>query len=161
MYSKFGEFNSAEEINELAVNLRKEKDVESLRELAEENGIDIDIVEAFLDGDILFLCDDMTAAIGKIDVEAKELNAAEIMEDWVEYLKCKCFEDEGMAKAVRKKRKSLKGAMGALITWSFKHQVLIEQDIMKAAGVSAGRVTLGIPGMRRAKQIMSDYYMGR
>lgn len=30
----------------------------------------------------------------------------------------------------------------------------------KAAGVSAGKVTLGIPGMARAKKIITDYYMG-
>ena len=35
----------------------------------------------------------------------------------------------------------------------------IEKDILKAAGVSAGRVTLGIPGMARAKKIITDYYM--
>ena len=34
-------------------------------------------------------------------------------------------------------------------------------EIIKAAGVSAGKVTLGIPGMARAKQIITDYYMGK
>lgn len=31
---------------------------------------------------------------------------------------------------------------------------------MLAAGVSASKVTLGIPGMARAKKIITDYYMG-
>ena len=70
MFDRFGEFDSAEEINETAVNLRKEGDRESLKVLAEENGIDQDVLEVFLDGELLYLCDDMTAAIGKIDVEA-------------------------------------------------------------------------------------------
>ncbi|MBE5886736.1 MAG: hypothetical protein E7284_10080 [Lachnospiraceae bacterium] len=161
MFDRFGEFDSAAEINKTAVNLRKEGDIESIKVLAEENGIDLDIAEAFIDGDLFYLCDDMAAAIGKIEVESKELKPVEIMEDWVEYLKARCFEDENMAKAIRRKEKSLKGAIGALLTWSFKHQIPIDKDIMKAAGVTAGRCTLGIPGMAKAKQIMTEYYLGK
>lgn len=160
MYDRFGEFGSAEGINETAVNLRKEGDRESIRILAEENGIDGDIVEAFLDGDILFLCDAMSAAIGKVEVEAKEMKAAEIMADWAEYIKARCFEDEDMARAVRKKGKSLKGCIGELLKWSFGHQIPIEGSILKAAGVNAGRCTLGIPGMGTAKRIITEYYLG-
>ena len=47
----------------------------------------------------------------------------------------------------------------ALLTWSFKNQNAVDKDILKAAGVTAGRCTLGIPGMARAKQLMSNYYM--
>ena len=117
MFDRFGEFDSAAEINETAVNLRREKDTESIRILAKENGIDVDIADAFIDGDIIFLCDDMAAAIGKIDIESEELKPVEIMKDWVEYLKSRCFEDPDMAKAIRSKKKSLKGAIGALLTW--------------------------------------------
>ena len=160
MWDKFGEFDSAEEINELAVNLRKEGDADSLKALARENGIDPDLAEAFLDGELLYLCDDMAAAIGKIEIEAAELKPVEIMADWVEYLKARCFEDTETARAVRKKGKSLKGAIAALLTWSFKNQQAVDKDIIKAAGVSAGKVTLGIPGMARAKQLMAEYYLG-
>ena len=48
MWDRFGEFDSADEINHLAVNLRKEGDGESLKVLALENGLDVDIVEAFM-----------------------------------------------------------------------------------------------------------------
>ena len=161
MFDRFGEFDSAAEINETAVNLRREGDIESIKTLAKENGIDEEIVDVFLEGDMLFLCDHMTAAIGKIEVESQELKPVEIMADWVEYLKARCFEDENVAKAVRKKGKSLKGAIAALLTWSFKNQNPVAKDIMKAAGVSAGRCTLGIPGMARAKKIITEYYLGK
>lgn len=160
MWDRFGEFDSAAEINELAVNLRKEGDADSLKELARENGIDPDLAEAFLDGELLYLCDDMAAAIGKIEIEAAELKPVEIMADWVEYLKSRCFEDVETARAVRRKGKSLKSAIAALLTWSFKNQQTVDKDIIKAAGVSAGKVTLGIPGMARAKQLMAEYYLG-
>ena len=161
MYSRFGEFDSAEEINEVAVNLRKEGDVESLKELAKENGIDVDIVEVFLEGDLIYLCDTMSAAIGKIEIEAADMKAKEIMMDWADYIKARCFEDENMARAVRKKGKSLKGCIGELLKWSFQNQIPIDSGILKAAGVTARRCTLGIPGFGTAKKIITSYYLGK
>lgn len=161
MFEKFGEFDSAEEINETAVNLRREGDIESLKVLAEENGIDMDILEVFLEGDLLYLCDEMTAALGKIDIEAEAVKCAEIMGDWVEYIKNQCFEKPEVARAVRRKGKNLSGCIAEILKWSFKHQVEVDKGIMKAAGVTAGRCTLGIPGMARAKQIITRYYLGR
>lgn len=161
MFERFGEFNSAEEINETAVNLRKEGDTESIRILAEENGIDKDVLDVFIDGDLLYLCDEMSAALGKIDVESKTVDCAEIMEDWVEYIKAQCFEKPEVARAVRKKGKSLAGCIAEILKWSFKNQHTVDKNIMKAAGVTAGRCTLGIPGMARAKQIITQYYLGK
>lgn len=160
MFDKFGEMGSFEEINGLAENLFNEGDYDSLRVMAKENGIIGDFVEMYLQGDIPALCDPLTAALGKIDVEVAELKPQEIMKDWVEYLRGQCMENELLAHQVRKKGKSLKGCIAALLMWSFKHQIPVDKDIIKAAGVSAGKVTLGIPGMAKAKQIIREYYMG-
>ena len=160
MFERFGEFDSAAEINETAVNLRREGDKESLQVLATENGFDGDVLEAFLSGDILYICDDITAAIGKIEVETTEIDCAEIMEDWVEYIKAQCLERPEVARAVRKKGKSLAGCIAELLRWSFKNQHDVDKKVMKAAGVSASRCTLGIPGMATAKRIITDYYLG-
>lgn len=159
MFGKFGEMDSCKEINELAENLFNEGDIESLKVMAKENGIPEEITEMYLNGDIPELCDALTAALGKIEAESAELQPKEIMEDWVEYLKGQCMENEELAHQVRKKGKSLKGCIGALLSWSFKNQQQIDKDIIKAAGVSVGRVTLGIPGMGRAKRIIKEYYM--
>ena len=161
MFDKFGEMNSAAEINELADNLFNEGDTASIKTMAKENGIDKEYVEMYLSGDIPVLCDAMTAALGKIDIEVADLKPKEIMEDWVEYLRGQCMENELLAFNVRKKGKSLKGCIAALLMWSFKNQQPIDKGIIKAAGVSAGKVTLGIPGMARAKQIITAYYMGK
>ena len=160
MFEKFGELNSFGELNELAENLFNEGDTESLKAMAKENGIQDEFVRMYLQGDIPALCDPLTAALGKIDVEAAELKPKEIMEDWVEYLRGQCMENEILAFQVRKKGKSLKGCIAALLKWSFSNQQQIDKDIIKAAGVSAGRVTLGIPGMGRAKKIIREYYLG-
>ena len=161
MFDKFGEMDTFGEINELAENLFNEGDTASIKTMAKENGIDKEYVEMYLSGDIPVLCDAMTAALGKIDVEVADLKPKEIMKDWVEYLRGRCMENELLAFNVRKKGKSLKGCIAALLMWSFKNQQPIDKGIIKAAGVSAGKVTLGIPGMARAKQIITDYYMGK
>ena len=149
MFDRFGEFDSAAEINETAVNLRREGDIESLKVLATENGIDPEILEEFAKGKQIYLCDDMVAALGKLDVEVKNVKCAEIMED------------PELARAVRKKGKSLAGCIAALLHWSFKNQNPVDKEIMKAAGVTAGRCTLGIPGMATAKKIITNYYLGK
>lgn len=161
MYDRFGEFDSAEEINRTAAGLKEEGDTESIYILAEENGLDREDAEDYINGDVPELANVLMAAYGKLDVEAAQLKPKEIMKDWLGYIKVRCEENPAMAAAVRKKRKSLKGCIGELLKWSFKNQMPISDDIKKAAGVTADRVALGIPGIGTAKQIISDYYMGR
>lgn len=160
MFDKFGEMDSAKEINELAENLSGEGDTKSIRVMAKENGIPAEFVDLYLQGDIPALCDPLTAAMGKLDIESAQLKPKGIMEDWVEYIRGQCMENEALAHQVRKKGKSLKGCIGALLSWSFKNQQPINQDIVKSAGISAGKVTLGIPGIGQAKKIITEYYMG-
>ena len=160
MFDKFGEMSSYKEINTLAENLFNENDIESLKEMAKENGITEDFVELYLSGDIMELCDAETAAYGKIDVEVKNLKLKGIMEDWVEYIRVQISENDLLAHQVRKKDKSLKACIAALLKWSFANQVEVDKKILKAAGVSADKVTLGIPDMGKAKEIILDYYLG-
>ena len=167
MFEKFGELNSFGEINELAENLFNEGDTESLRAMAKENGIQSDFVDMYLQGEIPALCDQLTAALGKIDVEVAELKPKEIMEDWVEYLRTACCENLDMARAVRKQGKTLKDAMALLLQWSFAHQIPIDKEIWekaKAKGNIDNRVkscALGIPGMGTAKKLLREYYLGK
>lgn len=158
MFEKFGEMGSCEELNILAENLFNEGNMESLKALAAENGL-ADMADLYLEGETPELCDALSAAIGKIEKECEDLKPKEIMEDWVDYIKNQCMEHDDIARAVRKKGKSLKGCIAALLKWSFGNQQQIDKEIIKAAGVSAGRVTLGIPGMARAKKIIREYYL--
>ncbi len=174
MFDKFGEFNSSAEINELAENLFNEGDMESIKVMAKENGIQDEVVEMYLQGEVPALCDTVTAAVGKIEAEAEELKPQEILEDWVQYIIGQCIKDELMAAYVRKKGKSLKGCIAALLTWSFKNCYEIDKDIIAETGILSGKIpmpkagkgssrqaiTMGIPGMGRAKKIIREYYMG-
>ena len=161
MFDKYGEFDSAEEINEAVKAQLEQEDLDAILEIAMENGIDKEEAEDFIDGVVPELVTPIMAALGKLEVEAGEMKLYEIMEDWFSYIKIMCQENENMARAVRKKGKSLKGCIAEILNWSFKNQHTIEKEILKAAGVTAGRCTLGIPGMGRAKKIITHYYMGK
>lgn len=161
MFDRFGEIEQVEDFNILAGNLRTEGDREGLLTLAKENGIDREIADAFLEGEIDILADAATYAIGKVTMEAEKLKPVEIMEDWVEYLKSQCNDDEQMAAGVRSSKKSLEGCIGKLLGWSFQNAYDVPKEIIKAAGIQNANVKLGIPGMGTAKQIIRDYYLGR
>ncbi len=161
MFDKFGEFDSAEEINETAAGLLEEGDLEGLREMAKENGFDEDDVQDYIDGIYPELANTYTAAWNKLEVEMKELKVCEIMEDWVEYIRIKMEEEEEMQRAIRKKGKSLQGCIAALLKWSWEHQNPVNKEVLKEAGVKDPRVTLGIPGMGTAKKVITKYYLGR
>lgn len=158
MFERFGEFDSVEELNMAAEGQKKEGDIEALISLAMENGLDKYDAEDYFEGETESLATPLTAALGKIDVEKKELKPCEIMEDWIMYIKVQCQEKEEMARAVRRKKKTIKGCIAELLKWSFAHQYNVDGDVLKAAGVNA-RCTLGIPGMATAKKIIDKYYL--
>ena len=160
MFEKFGDFDSYEEINRAAAGQKAEGDEKALLDLAEENGIDKEDVGDYMDGVIQDLCDPLTAAYGKLKVEDEDLKTKDIMNDWYNYIVTLVAADREMAIAVRRKGKSLKGCIGALLKWSFDHQQNIDKDILKAAGVSASKVTIGIPGMGTAHKLIKEYYLG-
>lgn len=159
MFEKFGEFDSAQELNRAAAAQKQEGDAEAVFAIARENGIDREDAQDYLDGMTEEFVTPLMAAYGKLDVEAEELKPYEIMEDWLQYIRLRCAEAPEMAEAVRRKGKSLRGCIAALLTWSMKNQRPVDKDILKTVGISY-RVTLGIPGMGRAKQIITEYYLG-
>lgn len=159
MFDVYGEFDSAEEINEAAANQLKEGDTEAVKQIAVENGLDPEDAEDYICGYTDDLCTAIMAAFGKIKVESEAIKTGEIVNDWINYIKSRCIEDEDMALAVRRQGKSIKGCIVELLKWSYKNMYEIDKDICKAAGV-CGNVKLGIPGMERAYQIITDYYLG-
>lgn len=128
MWDKYGEFDSFEEINVKAKELLAAGQAEEVRVLAKENGIAPEMADYFITGAIDFLCDSMTAAIGKLNKEIKKYqkqyvaNAKEVKEyletcmsqETVKYSMHKYGVDvdiditgDELARAVRRKGKSL------------------------------------------------------
>lgn len=162
MFEKFGEIGSAEKLNELAENLVNEGDYDSLKALAKENGIDEEFANDFINGDSEQFVDAVTAAVGKISIEADELKTKGLMEDWVSYIEAEALEDEALAKAVRKEGKSLKGCMAALLEAAFKTRKAVDKGILDKVKLNPkpSRVEFGVPNMREARKIIRGYYLG-
>ena len=158
MFDRFGEFDSWEEINKAAEGQKEEGDFNALKALAKENGIDEEDAQDYIDGIVDELCNSSMAAIGKINIEKKELGLTEIMADWADYIIKESIEDEKMALAVRKKGKSLAGAIGAVLKQSWKIKVAVPEEVMEAAGIRT-RVEMGIPGYATVTRILRDYYL--
>ena len=163
MFEKYGEFDSYEEINRAAAAQLEEGDTEAIYAIAEENGIDREDAEDYIDGDAAELVTALMAAQGKLKIETTELQPKEIMADWLDYIQIQCFEDQEMRLAVRRKGKSLKECIGKLVKWSLDHAEAVDKDIIKAAGLPSwaqNGCKLGIPGMGTAKQLIKEYYLG-
>lgn len=163
MFEKFGEFDSWEEINRAAAAQLAEGDPEAVRAIAEENGLDPEDAQDYLDGVVTELCNPRMAAYGKLDLEEGTITIYGITRDWISYIRMLCQEEERMALAVRKKGKSLTGCMGELLKQSLKEAKPVDPEILKASGIDSqfwNRTKLGIPDMRKAKEIIRDYYMG-
>ena len=98
LFEKFGEFDSAEEINKTADGLKAEGDTESIYILAEENGIDRDEVQDFIDGYNITLTVPMLAAEGKLSVEEKAAALPDdiLIKDWIDYIREEMTDTPGM-----------------------------------------------------------------
>lgn len=166
MFTKYGNFDSYEEINKKAAEFLAASNEQSLKELAKENGIDEDDALDYLDGAIDSLCTPMSAAAGKIKVEIEDLKLDpkkhELINDWVEYIRLLSSEDKNIRLAIRKKNKSLIGCLGKILAWSYTNRYDVDKRIVEASGIKmSGKVQLGISGSGTAKRIIRDYYLGK
>ena len=166
MYNKFGEFDSWEELNIATEGQKTEGDEAALKDLAKENGIDIEDAEDYFDGALKTLCNPMTAALGKIKVEVEDIKPVGGMKDWVAYINTQIHEDENFAIAVRHKGKNLIDCIYKIMIFAEKNQYHLSSDLgkqlAKAAGITKvpNQVTFGIPESREIHMIIRQYYLG-
>lgn len=145
MFDKFGEFDSAEEINQAAAGLLAEGDTENIIVLAKENGLDEEFAQLYIDGELPELTNDLMAAVGKIELERIGITDSffnDMKEDMINYLLTQC-KDDSFARAIRRKGKSLIGC--------FKHcKKEIEKALSRKNGALRDRVVYAME---------KDYYM--
>lgn len=167
MFDKFGEFDSAQEINEAAAAQLAEGDTEAVIAIAEENGIDREDAEDFINRTVQELCSPLMAAYGKLKVESKYLDIGGILTDWKDAVAEACTEDEAFCMAVRKRGKSLQECMAALIKYAFENKVRISDKIVNVTKIMhhgklvqmKGPLYLGVPGRAEVKRLIREYYM--
>ena len=161
IFTKYGEFNSADEINEAAQNQLNQGDIEAVREIAKENGIDLDDAEDFISGGWDRICSPTSAALGKIAVETEAMKITGIMNDWIRYIQMCISESPEFAIAVRNKGKSLAGAIGAILKASEQLMESVDDAILEAADINfKGQVKFGIPEEATVREIVKTYYLG-
>lgn len=166
MFEKFGEFDSVEELNRAAAAQKAEGDEEALLKLAEENGIDKEDAEDYIDDCTDELATPLMAAVGKIKVESEHLKLAGVLIDWKDIIMEMCTEDIKMQRAVRKKGKTLTECMAKLMAFAFENKVQISEEIVKATKINhngkveqmRGPVYMGVPNKREVRQIARKYY---
>lgn len=165
MFDKFGEFDSAEEINAKAAELFAANDEEGILKLAEENGLDKEDAEDFMDGCMPELTTPLLAAMGKLKIESEDLKLKGVLLDWVDEIKQLCTEEESFVRAVRKKGKDLAGYIAKTAESGYENRAVVDKRIVAKAGkiksiVENHEFSIGIPDKRTRREIAKAYYLG-
>lgn len=165
MFEKFGEFDSAEELNRAAAAQKAEGDLEALIALAVENGIDKEDAEDYMDDVVEDLVTPKTAAMGKLDLEKKDLKLSGVLLDWVQELVAMVMESDEFAGAVRKKGKSLAGYIALTAEKGYENRCVVDKRIVEKMDqvkkiVGSHEFSIGIPDKKTRKELATKYYMG-
>lgn len=164
MFDKFGEFNSAAEINEVAEKLKTEGDESSLIALAEENGIDKEDAEDYMDGCTDVLATPLMAAVGKLSLEKKEYKLGGVLLDWIDDLIDMCSENKEMVAGVRRKGRGLDGYIALLAESGYKNRCEVDKRIVSKAPtikkiIGNHEFSIGIPDKRTRRELAESYYL--
>lgn len=159
MFEKFGEFDSVEELNKAAEKLKQEQKLDDLVELAKENGLEEEDALDFFEDFVEEFANVTMAAVGKINVETKDLKAAGLVKDWSDFVIQLCMEDKEFCKAVRSKKKKLQDCLGKILKYAFDKKDKLDDRIVKAAKLNPP-IYLGVPGKAEATKLIKEYYLG-
>lgn len=160
MEKKFGVFNTIEELNKAAADKKAAGDLELLIELAEENGLDKMDAEDYFDGVADCLCTPLMAAIGKLDMEEKDLNLKSQLKDWKDYIVGMLNDSPQLCEAVFHPDKKLEAIMAAGLKKASENKIQVEDRIIKAAGLSERAASIGMCGRDELRDIVNKYYLG-
>lgn len=164
MYEKYGEFDSAEELNQKANELKAEGDRDGVIALAEENGLDTEDAADFYDGKIEELTTPILAALGKIAAESAKLEMFGVFDDWAAEMIALCTEEEEFAKAVRRKGKNLTSCFAAVILEESKKRKNVDSKIVQKIREKEKDFPMGfqISTMTKKEQmtVIRKYYEG-
>lgn len=167
MFDKFGEFDSWEEINRAAEAQKAEGDLEALKALAVENGLDEEDAVDFFDGCMFSLCGAyngtaINAALGKLKVEKEELEVEREFQLLTEELEKACCEREEIALGVRRKGKRLAEYLAMVIDAGYRYAVTPPKAILdKVTAVPSqyrSQIKTGMPSKAERMEIMKEYY---
>ena len=152
MFDTFGEFDSVEELNKAAEGQRTEGDKESLLLLAEENGIEKEDAEDYLEGCMDKLATETMAAYGRLNIfEKEEINkkknvVAKMPLKVILDMTRTMIQEPGMAIGIMRKGKRI--------------QSLFDKMKMIAKKHSSGGMGIACGTDRQLQEIIRAYFMG-
>ena len=156
MFDKFGKMNY-DELIRTAKAEKEEGDEEALIALAQENGLDQEDAEDYMDDLTEVLCTPREAAVARIEMEAKDLEVSGIWEEWKGFALEMCMQEEDLACAVCRKNRSLLGLFEKLLKLGFDSKQRVDKRICKEAGLN-DNVYTGIPTRQQVAETISNYY---
>ena len=156
MFDKFGKM-SYDELIRTAKAEKEEGDEEALIALAQENGLDQEDAEDYMDDLTEVLCTPREAAVARVEMEAKDLEVSGIWEEWKVCVLEMCMQEEDLACAVCRKNRSLLGLFGKLLKLGFDSKQRVDKRICKEAGLN-DNVYTGIPTRQQVAETISNYY---
>ena len=165
LFEKFGEFDSASEINRAAKAQLEQGDIEAVKAIAKENGIDEMDAEDFINGGIPELCTPFTAAIGKLDAEAEALKLPLMMQMWKDTISGMLADDDGerLMLGIRRKDKRLAELFGKMIVEASHNRVNTPQAIVDYARQIDKSIPQTLPtadlSKTRFAEIVREYYL--
>ena len=165
-------FKTVKELNDKAAELKSAGDLSELVKLAEENGLEKEDAEDYMDSDDPedCLCNATMAAIGRLNMEEQDLHLESQMKDWkdfiVQMLKDYPVDHAGedrdtLANAVFSPDKKLLDVLAAGLKLSSENRITVDMRIIKAAGLPESAAYIGMCGRDDLKRIILDYYMGK
>ena len=119
-------------MNRAAAAQLAEGDIDAIYGIAEENGIDREDAEDYIDGAAPELCTPSWHCLENWGVEARELEPQEIMEDWLTYIRIQCGSTRRRRKQSERKRRA-QGVSLRLLKWSFETSIRWTGEIFKGA----------------------------
>lgn len=165
-------FKTVKELNDKAAELKSAGDLSELVKLAEENGLEKEDAEDYMDSDDPedCLCNATMAAIGRLNMEEQDLHLESQMKDWkdfivqmlTDYTADHAGEDrDTLANAVFNPDKKLLDVLAAGLKLSSENRITVDMRIIKAAGLPESAAYIGMCGRDDLKRIIMDYYLGK
>lgn len=165
MFDKFGEFASIKELNRAAAAQKAEGDLDALIALAEENGLDKEDAEDYMEDVVDELATPLMAAVGKLKVEKKEYGLKGILLEWADDLAVMCTKNDAMCAGVREKGRGLDGYIALLAEIGYENRAMVDRRIVKKTKTIRGIVgnhefSIGVPDRKARREIAEAYYLG-
>ena len=165
-------FKTVKELNDKAAELKSAGDLSELVKLAEENGLEKEDAEDYMDSDDpeACLCNATMAAIGRLNMEEQDLHLESQMKDWkdfiVQMLTDYPVDHDGedrdtLANAVFNPDKKLLDVLAAGLKLSSENRIEVDKRIIQAARLPESAAFIGMCGRDDLKKIILDYYLGK